>query len=76
MLFTAAKVNRAKNGFRDAPASHPHSRAAIIRRFNGWAREVSGHIDQYLASDRTQAVVQPWWDRADAFQADPLDVNN
>ena len=76
VLFTAAKVNRNKNGFRDAPATDPHSRASIIRRFNEWTTEVVRHIDEYVASDRSEAVVRPWWDRATAFYADPLDVNN
>src|SRR5690348_8016596 len=48
VLYAAAKVNRNKNGFRDAPASDPHSRASIIRRFNEWAAEVVRHIDEYV----------------------------
>jgi hypothetical protein len=75
MLFTAAKNNRTKNGSLDAPASDPTSRTAIIRSFNAWTREVIAHIDEYRNSPRTQDVVQPWQDAAQAFSADAMRVD-
>lgn len=76
MLFTAAKTNRGHQGAADAPDSNPHSRANVIRRFNGWAAGVVEHVDEYVASTRTQSVVQGWLDRAKAFVADPLNTDN
>jgi len=59
-LFTIAKLNRAKNGSLDAPASDPTSRTAIIRSFNAWTRDVIAHIDAYRVSARTADVVREW----------------
>lgn len=59
-MFVTAKADRGRNGSLDAPASDSNSRAAIIRRFNAWSREVVAHIDAYRRSDRTESVIRAW----------------